>query len=184
MQPHATELFLHFRVVTGSCRGRNLVGSRTPWRNCAPNREINMTIKTGLTALALACSLVAGPALAKTIDYTTTLTGKDEVPANTTKGKGTVTAKYDTDTKVLTWKIEYSGLTGPVTAAHFHGPAKAGKNADPIIPLTGELKSPIEGTATLTDEQAKELADGEIYFNLHTAAHKGGEVRGQMGSVM
>ena len=30
----------------------------------------------------------------------------------------------------------------------------------------------------------KELADGEIYINLHTAAHKGGEVRGQMGSMM
>jgi hypothetical protein len=30
----------------------------------------------------------------------------------------------------------------------------------------------------LTDEQAAELLAGKWYFNIHTAANKGGEIRG------
>jgi hypothetical protein len=57
------------------------------------------------------------------------------------------------------------------------------------VRLAGELKasaevpakdSPIDGTATLTPEQAKELVDGKWYFNLHTSANPGGEIRGQI----
>jgi hypothetical protein len=143
-----------------------------------------MTRTLGLAALAVVCGLAAAPALAETITYTAALSGKDEVPANTSKGSGSVLATYDTTTKTLNWTIEYSGLTGPVTAAHFHGPAKAGKNADPVVPLKGELKSPIKGSAKLTDALAKELAGGDIYFNLHTTEHKGGEVRGQLARTM
>ncbi|MBW8748306.1 MAG: CHRD domain-containing protein, partial [Acidobacteria bacterium] len=40
--------------------------------------------------------------------------------------------------------------------------------------------SPLEGTATLSQEQTKDLLDGKWYFNLHTAANPGGEIRGQV----
>ena len=49
-----------------------------------------------------------------------------------------------------------------------------------MVPITGSLDSPIKGSAKLTDEQAKALTDGMMYFNVHTAAHKGGEIRGQL----
>ena len=75
----------------------------------------------------------------------------------------------------MTWTINYSGLNGPATAAHFHSPAEAGKNVPPTVPLSGKLDSPIKGEATLTDAQAKDLKDGKMYFNVHTAANKGGE---------
>jgi hypothetical protein len=39
------------------------------------------------------------------------------------------------------------------TAAHFHGPADADKTADIAVPITGDLKSPVKGSATLTDAQ-------------------------------
>ena len=52
------------------------------------------------------------------------------------------------------------------------------------MPLTGDLSSPIKGSATLTDAQAKDLADGMMYFNIHTAANKAGEIRGQMEKAM
>jgi hypothetical protein len=114
------------------------------------------------------------------MSYKAVLKGASEVPPNDTKGTGSVDAAYDTASKKLTWTITYSGLTGAATAAHFHGPAEAGKNAPPVVPLKGDLKSPIKGEATLTDAQAKEFTDGKIYFNLHTATHKDGEIRGQM----
>ena len=96
--------------------------------------------------------------------------------------KGEVTATYDTASKKLSWKGSYSDLSGPATAAHFHGPAAAGKNAGVAVPIFagGAAKSPFEGSATLTDAQAKELMGGEWYANIHTANNKAGEIRGQM----
>ena len=101
------------------------------------------------------------------------------MPPNTTAASGAVTATYDSDSKKLSWKGSYSGLTGPATAAHFHGPAPAGKNAGVMVPIAPNT-SPLEGSATLTDAQAKALMDGDMYVNVHTAANKGGEIRGQL----
>jgi hypothetical protein len=104
-----------------------------------------------------------------------------EVPAKDSAGTGIVTATLDTQTNEFKYHVEFSGLTGPVVAAHFHGPAAAGANAKPQLPIkTSPITSPIDGTATLTPEQAKELVDGKWYFNLHTSANPGGEIRGQI----
>lgn len=121
----------------------------------------------------------AATAGAETVTYAAALKGSEEVPPNDSKGTGMVEAKYDTATMKLTWSATYSGMTGPATAAHFHGPAKAGANAGPIITLE-KLESPMKGEATLTAEQAKQLADGLWYLNVHTAAHPPGEIRGQL----
>ena len=133
--------------------------------------------------VVLAVLALGSSAFAETITYTAALKGADEVPPNDTKGTGMVEAKYDTSSMKLTYTITYSGLTGTATAAHFHGPAKPGANAGPIITLD-KLDSPIKGEATLTAEQAKELADGMWYLNVHTAAHPPGETRGQLMKKM
>ena len=141
-------------------------------------------MKPALTRLAvLVVFSLASSVFAETITYTAALKGADEVPPNDTKGTGMVEAKYDTASMKLTYTITYSGLTGAATAAHFHGPAKPGANAGPIITLE-KLDSPIKGEATLTAEQAKELADGMWYLNVHTKAHPPGEIRGQLMKKM
>jgi CHRD domain len=125
--------------------------------------------------------LAAGPAGAATVHFGMTLKGADEVPANTTKGTGKVTASLDTATKVFSYKVTYSGLTGPATMAHFHGPAAPGANAPPVVPVPmTALANPMKGTATLTDAQIADLEAGNWYFNIHTAANPGGEIRGQL----
>ena len=136
-------------------------------------------------ALAFACAAtftIAAPAFAETLTFKASLTTAQEVPPTQGTGKGEVTATYDTAPKKLSWKGTYSGLSGPATAAHFHGPAAAGKNAGVAVPIFAgaAAKSPFEGSATLTDEQAKQLTGGEWYANIHTAANKAGEIRGQM----
>jgi hypothetical protein len=138
-------------------------------------------LRYGFGALALAALLVTAPAaFAETIDFKATLKAGDEVPPNSSAGTGTLAATYDTATKKLDYTATYSGLTGPATMAHFHGPAEPGKNAPIVVPVVGSVASPIKGSATLTDAQAADLIAGKWYFNVHTAANKGGEIRGQV----
>ena len=125
------------------------------------------------------CVALGGPAFAEKMTMKVNLTAAASVPANTSPGKGTADVGFDTATKTLTWKVTYSGLTGPATMAHFHGPAEAGKNAPVAVPFK-DPASGAEGSATLTDAQAADLMAGKLYINVHTAANPGGEIRGQV----
>lgn len=138
------------------------------------------TMTLTLTALALGSCLAAAPALAETVAMKAALNGAAEVPANTSKGAGTAAISFDTASKKLTWKLTYSGLSGPATAAHFHGPAEAGKNAGVAVAIPGAGTSPADGSAILTDAQAADLMAGKYYVNVHTKEHPGGEIRGQV----
>jgi hypothetical protein len=132
-----------------------------------------------LATLALGAAVAfSGPAFAEKLKAT--LDGKSEVPANTSAGTGTADLDYDAASKKLTWKVTYSGLSGPATAAHFHGPADAGKNAGVAVAIPNAASSPVEGSAVLTDAQAADLLGGKYYINIHTAANPGGEIRGQV----
>jgi hypothetical protein len=131
-------------------------------------------------ALAAGVLLSASGASAEMVKYKAALNGPSEVPANTEKGTGQADLQFDTSSKQLTWTVTYSGLTGPATAAHIHGPAAPGANAPPIVPFP-QPASPIKGSATLTDAQVTALNSGQLYVNVHTAAHPAGEIRGQIG---
>jgi CHRD domain len=135
--------------------------------------------RTMLATLALGATVAfAGPAFADKMKAS--LNGKSEVPANTSAATGTADIDYDAATKKLSWKLTYTGLSGPATAAHFHGPAEAGKNAGVAVAIPNAGTSPVEGSATLTDAQAADLTAGKYYVNVHTAANPGGEIRGQV----
>jgi len=140
-----------------------------------------LLIRTAVTGLATAALLSLAPAaFAQAVNYKADLKASTQVPPNDSKGTGMLTATYDPASKKLTYTVAYKDLTGPATAAHFHGPADAKTNAGVVVPVNGAVTSPIKGEATLTDAQAKDLADGKWYFNIHTAANKGGEIRGQV----
>ena len=110
---------------------------------------------------------------------TTRLSGASEVPPVASNASGTVELNLNKQTNELSWTVTYTGLSGPATGAHFHGPAMAGANAGVVVPMTGSLTSPIRGTASLTAAQAADLMAGKWYVNLHTAANPNGEIRGQ-----
>jgi hypothetical protein len=124
--------------------------------------------------------LLGGVAQADQITFKADLASAAEVPPVTSPGKGSATASLDTTTKTLTWTVTYSGLSGPATAGHIHGPAASGANAGVLVPFSGDLASPIKGSATVTDAQISDLEAGKWYVNLHTAANKPGEIRGQL----
>ena len=91
-----------------------------------------------------------------------------------------MTGTLDTATKKLTYDVTFKDLSGPATAAHFHGPAAAGANAGVVLPLGNNPTSPITGSATLTDKQMADLQSGMMYVNVHTKENPGGEIRGQV----
>ena len=138
--------------------------------------------KTALV-LGLLVAVVAWPmAQAAVTAYKATLGGAAEVPPVTTAGKGTASVNLDTATKQASWRVEYSGLSAPLTAAHIHCGAPAGGNAGVAVPLgtAPNLASPMQGSGAMTDAQIADLTAGRCYVNLHTDAHKPGELRGQL----
>jgi hypothetical protein len=139
-----------------------------------------------LKALLTACvalPFAAAPAMAAVLHYHADLKGTSEVPPTDSAGTGTLDLTVDTDTKKADYTLTWSGLTGPATAAHIHGPAPVGKNAGVVVNFGKDPTSPVKGTVTLTDPQATQLSEELLYVNVHTAAHKKGEIRGQIAAV-
>jgi len=141
---------------------------------------LSFCLGTAASATLLAS---AAPSYAAAVTFKADLKASSEVPPNQSSGSGSVTALFDPASKQLTWEGSYSGLTGPVTAAHIHGPAEPGKNAGVVTWISEKgqpFPSPFKGSATLTDDQASDLMAGRYYVNIHTAANPGGEIRGQI----
>ena len=143
------------------------------------------SIRTITSSMFVAVSLLLGACTAPVnpdtnlVAFSGKLNSNDEVPVGSSSGTGTLKATFDTKTNLLVWTVTYSGLTGPVIAGHFHGPALLGQNAGVALGFSGSLESPIKGSATLTPAQAADFMSGKWYVNLHTAANKGGEIRAQ-----
>ena len=153
------------------------------------NQKLTMKIKTLLipASFLLVIGIFSIPNPNAAYSTTTTscaaeLDGSQEVPPVETDGSGSATMEFDPSNNELTWSIEFSELSGPVSAAHFHGPAAIGTNAGVQVNI-GEvsgLESPMEGSAELTAEQASMFLDEELYINLHTSTNPNGEIRGQV----
>jgi hypothetical protein len=147
-------------------------------------RRIALGTALAAGALALAgCGMFSSSSPAPSAamapgDMSATLSAASEVPPNSSGGTGS--AKLNLTGNTLSWTVTYSGLTGPATAAHIHGPAAAGANAGVVVPFKPPVTSPFSGTATLTEAQVADLKAGKWYINVHTAANPGGEIRGQI----
>jgi hypothetical protein len=112
-----------------------------------------------LAAATIALLLSTAPAFAEVLNFSADLTGLAEVPPNQSTATGQVSADFDTDTRLLKWSISYQGLTGPATAAHFHGPANPDETAQPII--TVELALATTGEPAPAPEPATEQPAAE-----------------------
>ena len=152
-------------------------------------RQFSRISALALTGVALAavtgCGMMKGGsgmgmAGSNTVVFSTQLRASNEVPTNASQGTGSVDAVLNKETSQLRWKVSYSGLSGPATAGHFHGPAAPGANAGIALGWPNPMTAAMEGTATLTAGQVADLMAGRWYANIHTAANPGGEIRGQM----
>ena len=139
---------------------------------------IHGALVTGLIAF-VACT-TAQTTSSHTASLVARLSGASEVPPTPTNAKGNLQATLDKNSRVLTWTLQVSGLSGVPTAAHFHGPAAPGDNAGVAAPMTVTGQPTDNGVVTLTAAQMDDLLAGRWYVNVHTAAYPEGEIRGQM----
>ena len=169
-------------------------------------RGVALSIFAALVAVT-ACGddddTTAPPPVSKIVTFKATLSGANEVPANTTSGSGTFTATLDTSTNLFTYDVTYTGLSANVTLGHIHGPALSGANAGTTINFAGGTVVPnatfvigatsgaAHGSLTLNsstsittaingDSLKKLLFAGLTYANIHTSAFGAGEIRGQI----
>lgn len=121
--------------------------------------------------------------------FAATLNGAYEVPLVKGNGIGFATIVISPDATSISYSVTYDGLSGPVVAAHIHVGSLA--VAGPIIlpltigpsPMTGTLTTAdlnVAGGVTTFAEAIAAMRAGTTYVNLHTAAHPGGEIRGQL----
>lgn len=114
------------------------------------------------------------------------LTPQQEVPANNSTASGSADITYNKDNHMLSYTVNWTGLTGEPTMAHIHGTAAKGVNAGVKRDLSSFLQKSTAGSfsdSVMVDgNEIKEdsLLTGYYYINIHTAAHPGGEIRGQI----
>lgn len=151
-------------------------------------KSIRMRTKYGwrtaiaaLIAMMVILAAAAAPADAIVKPFNAVLTGGQEVPQNASEAFGVAFVTFDTRTSTLCYTITFSELGSDETAAHFHGPAAPGQDADVILaitPVPGRAKNGCVGP--LSKKQITQLNKGQFYINLHTIEFPGGEIRGQV----
>ncbi len=114
---------------------------------------------------------------AQSTTFKSQMSGAQEVPPKSSGGTGSATVTLDGNK--VDYTVQYSGLSGPATAAHIHCGAAPGANAGVAVAFNNPA-SPIKGSGTMTDQQKADLIAGKCYTNVHTAADPGGEIRGQL----
>ena len=145
-----------------------------------------------VTAVGLGVALaVAGAAGARSQATTVRLTGALAAANETPATKGDVSAARGTFTATLTksatgatmaWRLEFSNLSGPATAAHIHVAARG--VAGPVrVPLCAPCSSGVSGTANIDAAVLEAIQNDRAYVNVHTALNPAGEIRAQVSRV-
>lgn len=133
-------------------------------------------MKSIIATVLFVLATIAGPASAAEVKVM--LSGDMEVPAVATKATGSGTIIFNSD-KTLSGSVTTAGVAA--TAAHIHL-GKTGTNGPVIITLVrdGDNGWKVPEGARLDESQYRAYMNGELYVNVHSAAHKGGEIRGQL----
>jgi hypothetical protein len=135
-------------------------------------QSLRQSLRPALAAVLLAGAAASGWAA------DVKLSGDQEVPPVTTSATGVAKITVAADGAV-SGTVTTTGVVA--TAAHIHIGA-AGKNGGVVVPLTktGDGVWSVPAGAKLDADQLKAYRAGELYVNVHSEAHKPGEIRGQL----
>jgi CHRD domain len=141
----------------------------------------------GAAALAFALAAVGGAAArsqADTLHIAAAMVAANETPTpkgdvSSARGAFTATLTKSGTGGELSWRLEFSNLTGNAIAAHIHVGA-AGVAGPVRVPLCAPCTSGVTGTATITAEVLDAILNGRAYVNVHTPTNPAGEIRDQV----
>jgi hypothetical protein len=138
---------------------------------------MTFTLRRAAT-IGVAVLLASGAALASAATVHVKLKGSHETPPVKTMARGYGVIEVSDDGTV-SGKVTTHGITGTMAHIHEGAPGTAGK---PIIALAPGPHGTwmVPDGSKLTPDQMKEFKAGDLYVNVHSAAHPGGEIRGQL----
>jgi PKD repeat protein len=153
---------------------------RPPGVARADIRERAFTARVFAWVVGLALASLAPAGAAAQVTFSATLAGAEETPPNESTATGTAAATLGSD-GTLSYSVNSTGFATPFRAAHVHhgGPGVAG-------PILFAIECSPAGTSCtgvsppLGAAERTALLAGNTYFNLHTDAYPGGEIRGQL----
>jgi hypothetical protein len=152
-------------------------------------------MKRLLLPVVLAFILLAVPSAARADYYfLVDLNGANEAPPNNETGTGAAVVIINDALTKIKVRASFSGLTGPAIAAHFHvgdvgvaGPVVLPFSNFPAVDSDPKYKITLKaadfqpgGGLQTFDDAINAFFAGRMYMNIHTAAHPGGEIRGQV----
>jgi hypothetical protein len=141
---------------------------------------VRATLALALPFVA-SCSFYLGEPRVPKTDLRATLAGAYQVPPTGSRGSGYFEAVYRPSTKVLEYRLNLQGLSGPITMGYLQGPAAPGENGPQVAPINIPLYDyTIWDGVTLTEEQAAQVVGGRWYVNVMTLQYPDGEIRGQI----
>ena len=166
----------NFTFPAGLAIGAAYAVTASGAQNCNVANGTGTMGSTNITNVAITCTTVVRSA---------NLTGAQENPPNASTATGRGAVIVNPTTREITGGITFSGVT-PTTGGHHIHQAPAGNptgNGGVIVGLilaTGGGAATVPAGTVLTDAQYTALLAGELYFNVHTTAFPGGEIRGQI----
>jgi hypothetical protein len=141
---------------------------------------VRASLLSALTLLASCSMYLSQPRFPKT-ELRATLSGASEAPPTQSRATGYFEAVYRPATKILEYRLNLVGLSGPITTGYLRGPAAPGETAPQVVPINIPIYDyTIWDGATLTEEQAAQVVNGKWYVNVMTLQYPDGEIRGQI----
>ena len=145
-------------------------------------------MKIALPIIAAALAAVSTPASAAIFIFTGTLSGANEVPANTSTATGNFVATLNDVANSISVVINFAGLTANASAGHIHCCVPVGVNGPVVVPFSG-FPAAMSGTYSnnftgLSAANVNGIKNGLAYINIHNSSFPGGEIRGQLAAVV
>lgn len=144
-----------------------------------PNRRFTMSFLFAFVSAVLLTPASSALAQSTSRVFHADLSAENQTRLTISPANGTADLTLDLTDLTLTWEVHFKDLQSKPTAANLHGPAQPGANGLAFVDLAPDgIKSPLKGSAVLTEAEVQYLLAGWTYVEIATEKFPYGETRG------